>query len=96
MTLIYQAVQILYWLVLSGWFGALLFIVVAAPVIFRVVRKLEVRSGLYADPSLDDDQTSIVAGEIVGTMLARLAQIQMLCGIILLPLMIAQLLVGQY
>lgn len=92
MILLYQAVQILYWLVLSAWFGSLVFLVLAAPIVFRTVRKLEVRSGLYSDPSLQDEQTTIVAGDIVGAVLARLAQLQMVCAIALLPLMIAQLL----
>lgn len=92
MILLYQAVQILYWLVLSSWFGSLMFLALAAPIVFRTVRKLEVRSGLYTDPSLQDDQTSIVAGDIVGSILARLAQLQMMCAVALLPLMILQLL----
>ncbi len=91
MTLLYQVVQILYWLDLSIWLGSTVFLAVAAPVIFRVVRRLEVRSGVYSDPGLRDEQTAVVAGEIVGTLLARLGQIQMVCVIAMLPLMLAQL-----
>ena len=91
MTLIYQAVQILYWLVLCIWLGGMIFLAVAAPIIFRVVRRLDVRSGRHTDPNLIDEQTSVVGGEIVGTLLARMGQVEMLCATVMLPLMIAQL-----
>jgi len=91
MTLLYQAVQIFYWLVLCIWLGGMIFLAIAAPVIFRVVRRLDVRSGKHTDPNLIDEQTTVVAGEIVGTLLARMGQVQMLCASAMLPLMLAQL-----
>jgi len=92
MSMAYQAVQIFYWLVLSVWLGGLVFLAIAAPVIFRTIRRLDVRSGRHSDPSLDEEHTSIVAGEIVGMLLARLAQMQAICAGLLLVLMIAQVL----
>lgn len=91
MILLYQAVQIFYWLFLSLWLGGMVFLAFSAPVIFRVVRRLEVRSGVYTDPNLIDEQTEVVAGEIVGTLLARVGQVQMICVTALLPLMAVQL-----
>lgn len=91
MILLYQAVQILYWLTLSVWLGCTVFLAVGAPVIFRVVRRLEVRSSKYADPALDESQTEVVAGEIVGTLLARLGQVQMICAIAIFPMLLLQL-----
>ncbi len=35
----FQLIQIVFWLALSTWFGAVLFIAVAAPIIFRTVRE---------------------------------------------------------
>jgi hypothetical protein len=94
MTLVYQTVQIFYWLVLAIWLGGIVFLAIAAPVIFRTVRRLDVRSGKYTDPNLIDEQTAVVAGEVVGMLLARLGQVQMVCATALLPLMIAQLVVA--
>lgn len=91
MTYLYQAVQILYWLVLSTWLGSMVFLALAAPVIFRVARRLDVKVPKYSDGALRDEQPTILAGEMVGAMLARLAQIQMLCASLMFPLLIGQL-----
>lgn len=86
----YQGIQIVYWLTLSIWLGSSVFLALAAPVVFRVVRRLDVRVPRYSSPNLADEQVTIVAGEIVGALLARLGQIQMVCAAILLPMLLAQ------
>lgn len=92
MSLGYQTVQILYWLVLSVWLGSMIFLAAGAPVIFRAVQRLDGRSGKYADPALDEEQTTIVAGGVVGSLMDRLMQIQLICAGAMLPLLIGQLL----
>ena len=91
MIYLYQAVQILYWLVLATWLGSMVFLGAAAPVIFRVARRLEVKVPQYDTEHLKEEQPTILAGEMVGAMLARLGQIQMLCAMVLFPLLIAQM-----
>ncbi len=92
MSLAYQAVQILYWLALSVWLGSMVFLAAGAPAIFRAVRSLDARSGKHPDPALDDEQTTIVAGGVMGFLLGRLMQIQLICAAAILPLMAGQLL----
>ncbi len=92
MNLLYQMVQIFYWLDLSIWLGSMVFLAVAAPVVFQVARRLEAKSERYSDPALADEQTTIVGGGIVGALLARLGQVQMICATALLPLMLLQFL----
>jgi hypothetical protein len=92
MSLAYQAVQILYWLALSVWLGSMVFLAAGAPAIFRAVRNLDARSGKHSDPALDEQQTTIVAGGVIGSLLDRLMQIQLVCAGAMLPLMVGQLL----
>jgi hypothetical protein len=88
--MLYQAVQIIYWLVLSIWLGSMVFLAIGAPVIFRVARRMEVVLPRYSSDNLTDQQGTILGGEIVGALLARLAQVQMVCATVMLPMMIAQ------
>ncbi len=92
MSLAYQAVQILYWLVLSVWLGSMVFLAAGAPAIFRAVKDLDARSGKHSDPALDEEQTTIVAGGVMGSLLNRLTQIQLICASAMLPLMLGQIL----
>ncbi len=86
--MIYQVVQILYWLVLSIWVGGTIFLVLAAPVVFRVVRQREVRLPEVTSKALRDEHQTLLAGDIVAAMLGRLGQVQMVCMGVMLPLLI--------
>lgn len=92
MSLAYQAVQILYWLVLSVWLGSMLFLAAGAPAVFRAIKNLDARSGKHSDPAFDEEQTTIVAGGVMGSLLNRLTQIQLICATAMLPLMVGQVL----
>lgn len=86
--MIYQVVQILYWLVLSIWVGSAIFLVLAAPVVFRVVRHHNVRLPDISAAALRDDHPTLLAGDIVAALLGRLAQVQLVCLCAMLPLLI--------
>lgn len=92
MSLAYQAVQIFYWLVLSIWLGSMVFLAASAPAVFRAIQNLDARSGKHSDPAFDEEQSTIVAGGVMGSLLVRLTQIQLICAIAMLPLMVGQLL----
>src|SRR5690349_14716502 len=89
--MLFQFVQILYWLALATWFGGVMFIAVAAPVIFRVVRRNNPVLPNVLSANLEGQHSTLLAGSIVGALLARLAQIQLICGTVMLVALIGQL-----
>jgi hypothetical protein len=89
----FQFVQILYWLALATWFGGVLFVAVAAPSIFRTVRKSKPILPDVLSVNLEDQHATLLAGAIVGNLLARLAQVELACAGVLVLAGIAQLFV---
>ncbi len=89
----FQLVQILYWLALSTWFGGVMFIAVAAPVIFRTIRERKPVLPDVLSVNLDGQHGTLLAGTIVGNLLERLALIELVCAAVLLLMMIGQLFV---
>jgi hypothetical protein len=89
----FQFVQILYWLALATWFGGVLFVAVAAPSIFRTVRKSKPILPDVLSVNLEGQHATLLAGAIVGNLLARLAQVELVCAGVLVLTGIAQLFV---
>lgn len=89
----FQIVQILYWLALATWFGGVLFIALAAPIIFRTVRESNPVLPGVLSVNLEGQHGTLLAGSIVGNLLSRLVQVELLCGGLVLVLLIAQLFV---
>lgn len=89
----FQIVQILYWLALATWFGGVLFIALSAPVIFRAVRESNPVLPDVLSVNLEGQHGTLLAGSIVGHLLSRLVQIELLCGGMILVLLIAQIFV---
>jgi hypothetical protein len=87
-TVLFQLVQIAYWLALSTWFGSVLFIAVAAPIIFRSVREMNPLLPNVLSVNLQGQHGELVAGTIVGHLLSRLALIEMGCAGALLVVLI--------
>lgn len=81
----FQAVQIAYWLALSTWFGALVFIAVAAPIIFRTVRDADPTLPKVLSVNLEGQHSTLLAGTIVGNLLNTLTRVQLICAAVLLP-----------
>ena len=74
--MLFPAVQIVYWLSLSTWFGGVLFIAVAAPVIFRTVRENNPILPGVLSVNLDNQHGTLLAGSIVANLLQILVRVQ--------------------
>ena len=91
---LFQLVQIVYWLALATWFGGVLFVAMAAPVIFRTVRENNPVLPHVLSVNLEGQHATLLAGAIVGSLLARLAWVQLICGGALLLAIIAHFFVA--
>lgn len=86
----YQLIQIIFWLALSTWFGAALFIAVSAPIIFRTVRENNPVLPMVLSVNLEGQHSTLLAGSIVGNLLSRLATLQLICAGAVLVMSILQ------
>ena len=77
----FELIQILYWLALSTWFGGVLFIAIAAPVIFRTVREGNPVMTSVLSVNLEGQHGTLLAGSIIGQVMAVLVRIQLVCAI---------------
>lgn len=88
--MLFQLVMIVYWLALATWFGGVLFVALAAPVIFKTVREANPLLPGVLSVNLDGQHGTLLAGSIVGNLLNRLAQIEIGCAAVLLLTLIIQ------
>jgi hypothetical protein len=88
--MLFQTVQLFYWLSLSTWFGSVLFIALAAPIIFRTVRENNPILSHVLSVNLDGQHSTLLAGTIVFNLIARLLQVELVCGVTLLVTFTAQ------
>lgn len=72
----FQIVQILFWIALATWFGAVLFVAVAAPVIFRTVRESNPILPGVLSVNLEGQHGTLLAGTIVANLLRHLRIVQ--------------------
>jgi len=79
----FQLVQIVYWIALATWFGGVLFIAVAAPVIFRTVREHDPLLPTVLSVNLEGQHGTLLAGSIVTNLLDVLHKVQLGCAIAL-------------
>ena len=86
----FQLVQALYWLALATWFGGVLFIALAAPVIFRTIRQANPILPTVLAVNLEGAHGSLLAGTVVGDLLRMLSTVQIGCAAVLLLTLIAQ------
>jgi hypothetical protein len=77
-------VQIVYWLALSTWFGGVLFVALAAPVIFNTVRESNPILPTVLSVNLENQHSTLLAGSIVGNLIERLTRIEYACAAALL------------
>src|SRR2546423_10552006 len=75
----FPIVQIIYWLSLSTWFGGVLFIALAAPVMFRVVREQRPMLPTVLSVNLENQHADLLAGSVLASLLNMLGRIQLLC-----------------
>ncbi len=86
----FQLVMILYWLALSTWFGGVLFIAIAAPIIFRTIRQSNPVLPDILSVNLEGQHGTLLAGSIVANLLQRLTQVELVCAGALFVALIAQ------
>jgi hypothetical protein len=86
----YELVQVLYWLALSTWFGGSLFIGVAAQAIFHTVKENDPTLPRVLSVNLESQHSTLLAGSIVGNLIATLAKIEVACAAVLLVTIGAQ------
>lgn len=87
MDLLIHLIQIIYWLALSTWFGGVLFVAVAAPIIFRTVGESNPVLPAVLSVNLEGQHGTLLAGSIVGNLLHMLVRVELVCaGALLLPL----------
>jgi hypothetical protein len=88
--MLFQLVQILYWIALATWFGGALFVAVAAPVIFRTVREHDPLLPRVLSVNLEGQHGTLLAGAIVANILRQLTTLQLVCAGSLILLNIVQ------
>src|SRR4051812_8518310 len=90
MDLAFTLNQILYWLALATWFGGVLFVAVAAPIIFRTVREANPVLPGVLSVNLEGQHGTLLAGSIVGDLLGTLNRVQLACAAALFITIIGQ------
>ena len=86
----FDLIQIIYWLALAAWFGSVLFIAVAAPIIFRTVRENNPVMTNVLSVNLEGQHSTLLAGSIVGQIMNVLLRVQLSCAAALLVALAAQ------
>jgi hypothetical protein len=87
---LFDFVQIVYWLALSTWFGGVLFIALAAPVIFRTIRESDPMLPMVLSVNLEGQHGTLLGGTIVSNLIAMLLRIELGCAVVLAFAIIAQ------
>ena len=88
--MLFHFVQIVHWLALSTWFGGVMFVAIAAPVIFRTVRENDPLLPTVLSVNLEGQHGTLLAGSIVANLLAVLVRVEIACAAALLVTTIAQ------
>jgi len=87
MSELFPVVQIGYWLALSTWFGGVLFVAIAAPIVFRTVREADPTLPTVLSVNLEGQHSTLLAGSIVANLLIALTRLELLCsGVVLVTL----------
>jgi len=90
MDLAFTLNQTLYWLALSTWFGGVLFVAVAAPIIFRTVRESNPMLPTVLSVNLEGQHGTLLAGSIVANLLRTLTRVELVCAAVLVITVIGQ------
>ena len=86
----YMLVQFLYWLALATWFGGVLFITIAAPIIFRTIGDSDPTLPTVLSVNLEGEHSTLLAGSIVANLLATIMRIHLICAAVLAMTFIGQ------
>jgi hypothetical protein len=80
----FQIVQILYWLALATWFGGALFVAITSRIIFKTVQEHNPILPHVLSVNLEGQHGTLLAGTIVGNILATFIRIELGCAAALL------------
>src|SRR6476659_10012274 len=83
-------VQIAFWIALSTWFGAVLFVVLAPPIIQRTVKESNPLLPTVLSVNLEGQHGTLLAGSIVGELMQPLFKVELACAGALLLAVIGQ------
>ncbi len=81
--MLFQFVQIAFWLALSTWFGAVLLVALAPPLILRTMRETKPVLPQVLSVNLEGQHGTLLAGAIMGNLLGPLARLQLACAVVL-------------
>jgi hypothetical protein len=76
----WDIVQILYWLSLSTWFGGVLFVAIAAPLIMRTVKENNPILTSVLSVNLEGQHATLLGGSIVGRIMTILMRVELACA----------------
>lgn len=87
---LFQFMQTIYWSGLATWFGAALFIAVAAPVVFRVVREHDPTLPAVLSVNLDAQHSTLLASTIVARIMQAMTRASLTCAAMVFVGLVAQ------
>jgi hypothetical protein len=86
----FDLVQIIYWLALSTWFGGVLFIAVAAPIIVRTMEDEKPVLPDVLSVNLEGQHGQLLGGGVIGRIMDILFRVELACAAALLITIVAQ------
>jgi len=87
---VFDLVQIIYWLALSTWFGAVLFVAITAPLILRTARESKLVLTDVLSVNLEGQHGTLLGGPIVGKIMGIVFRVELACAAALLVALIGQ------
>ena len=87
---VFQIVQIAYWIALATWFGVVLFLALAPPIIQKTLRDSKPILPNVLSVNLEGQHASLLGGTIMRNLLELFFRIELVCAAVLLLTMIAQ------
>lgn len=90
MDLAFDLVQMVYWLMLAGWFGLVLFAAMATPVIFRTVHEADPTLPTVLSVNLEGQHGVLLSMTIIANVLTRLVWVQLVCAGAVLAAIVGQ------
>jgi uncharacterized membrane protein len=78
--MLFEFVQIVYWLSLSTWFGGVLFVLFAPPIIIKTVRESNPLLPLVLSVNLEGQHGTLLAGSIISNLLGPLIKAELACA----------------
>jgi hypothetical protein len=76
----FPLLQIIYWIALATWFGGVLFIAIAAPIIFKTVKETNPIIPSVLAVNLEGQHGNLLAGTIVSNLIMVLMRIELICA----------------